>query len=148
MQFLVRKQADTSKGSVPDPNSDPDPPDPHVSSSKKSKKNLGPTVLWLLLDFLSLKNDVNVPSKRNEQKNFFKISLLFLSWRSMTKTVGTGSESGSGSADLDPDPDSHQNVMDSEHWRRDSYYNNGFVVFLPMRTSRPRRSRNSFRTLK
>ncbi len=28
------------------------------------------TVLWLLCDFLSLKNDVNVPSKRNMHKNF------------------------------------------------------------------------------
>jgi hypothetical protein len=42
-----------------------------------------PTVLRLLLEFLSLKNDVNlsypvltVPLKSNKQKNFFKISLL------------------------------------------------------------------------
>jgi hypothetical protein len=35
------------------------------------RKTLIPTVLWLLLDFLSLKNDVNVPSKSNKQKNFF-----------------------------------------------------------------------------
>jgi hypothetical protein len=30
-----------------------------------------PTVLLILFDFLSLKNDVNVPSKSNKQKNFF-----------------------------------------------------------------------------
>ncbi len=28
-----------------------------------------PTVLWLLYDFLSLKNYLNVPSKSNKQKN-------------------------------------------------------------------------------
>jgi hypothetical protein len=72
--------------SVPDPdsNSDPDPPDPHVfgppgsgsrftsqrygsgsgsfyHQAKIVRKTLIPTVLLLLLDFLSLKNDVNVP---------------------------------------------------------------------------------------
>ncbi len=39
--------------------------------AKIVRKTLIPTVLWLLLDFLSLKNDVNVPSKSNKQKNFF-----------------------------------------------------------------------------
>ncbi len=64
-------------GIVADPNPDPsDPyvfgPDPDwlVKVSKNSKKTLIPTALWLLFDFLSLKNDVNVPSKSNEQ-NFF-----------------------------------------------------------------------------
>jgi hypothetical protein len=43
---------------------DPDPlvrgmdPDPDLSSRKNCKKNLDPTVNLLLLDFLSLKNDV------------------------------------------------------------------------------------------
>ncbi len=35
-----------------------------------------PTVLWLLFDFLSLKNDVIVPSKSNKQKYFFFILFL------------------------------------------------------------------------
>ncbi len=77
------------------------------------------TVLWLLLDFLSLKNYryINVPSKSNKQKNFFKISFLLASWRIMTKIAGSGSESGSisqrhGSALPDPDP--HRNVRDPE----------------------------------
>jgi hypothetical protein len=51
-----------------------------------------------LFDFLSLKNDVNVPSKSN------------------TKKAGSGSGSISqrhGSADPYPDP--HQNVMDPQH---------------------------------
>ncbi len=63
---------------------DPDPlvrgMDPGQSSSKNSKKNLILTVLWLLFDFLSLKNDipVNVHSKSNKQKTFFK---LVFCWR-------------------------------------------------------------------
>ncbi len=40
-------------------------------------KTLIPTVLWLLFDFLSLRNDVNVPSKRNKQKNLWKITVVF-----------------------------------------------------------------------
>jgi hypothetical protein len=32
------------------------------------KKTLIPTVLWLLYDLLSLRNDVNLPSKSNKQK--------------------------------------------------------------------------------
>ncbi len=40
-----------------------------VSSSKNSKINFYSYYLWLLLDFLSLKNDVNVSSKSNKQKN-------------------------------------------------------------------------------
>ncbi len=119
--------------SVPDlePNPDPDPPDPHVfgppgsgsisqrygsgslyQQAKIVRKILIPTVLWLLLDFLSFKKDVNIPSKSNKKKN-----LLLASWRSMTKIAG--SRSGSicqrhGSAD--PDPDTHENVMDPEHY--------------------------------
>jgi hypothetical protein len=38
--------------------------------AKKVRKTLILTVLLLLLDFLSLKNDVNVPSKSHKQKNF------------------------------------------------------------------------------
>jgi hypothetical protein len=62
--------------SVPDPN--PDPPDPHVfgppgsgsfyQQAKIVRKPLIPTVC----DFLPLKNDVNVPSKSNKQKNLYK----------------------------------------------------------------------------
>ncbi len=75
---------------------DPDPPDPHVfgppgstshrcgsgsgsfyDQAKIVRKTLIRTVLWLLLDFLSLKNDVYVPSKSNKQKSFF----LSCQWR-------------------------------------------------------------------
>jgi hypothetical protein len=39
--------------------------------TKVVRKALIPNVLLLLFDFLSLKNDVNVPSKGKKQKNFF-----------------------------------------------------------------------------
>ncbi len=106
---------------------DPDPPDLHVfgppgsgsisqrygseSSSgsgsgsfydqaKIVRKILISTVLWPLLGFLSLKNNVKVPSKSNSRNTFLtKISFLLASWRSVTKRAGSGSESGFG-----PDP--------------------------------------------
>jgi hypothetical protein len=63
--------------SVPVPAPDPDPlvrgmnpaPDPSMiyHQAKIIRKTLIPTVLRLLLEFSSLKNDVNVPSKSNEQ---------------------------------------------------------------------------------
>ncbi len=37
-----------------------------------------PTVLWLFFDFLSLKNNVNVPSKSKNQAEFFKIIYFFV----------------------------------------------------------------------
>jgi hypothetical protein len=40
--------------------------------AKTVRKTLIPTVLGLLFDFLPLKDDVNVPSKSNKQKNFIK----------------------------------------------------------------------------
>jgi hypothetical protein len=43
--------------------------DPDPSSSKKSKKNLDSYCFVTSFGFLSLKNDVNVPSKSNKQKN-------------------------------------------------------------------------------
>jgi hypothetical protein len=52
-------------------------PDPLVrgmdlSSCKNSKTNLDSYCFVTLFDFLSLKNDVNVPTKSNKQKNFLK----------------------------------------------------------------------------
>ncbi len=60
---------------------------------------------YLPNDFLSSKNDVNVASRTNKQKNF-----LLQSWRSLTKIAGSASGSVSqryGSANPDP----YQNVM-------------------------------------
>ena len=89
-------------------------PDPLVRSgsfyyqAKIVRKTLIPTVLWLIFDFLSLKNYVNVPSKRNKQKT---------SLRSLTKIVKSvsASESASGSISQrygSADPDPYQNFID------------------------------------
>ncbi len=51
------------------------------NQAKIVRKTLIPTVLWLLYDFLSLKNYINVSSKSNKQKNYFKISFLLASWK-------------------------------------------------------------------
>jgi hypothetical protein len=48
-----------------DPAPDPDP----LSSYKNSKKTLDFYYFVTLFDFLSLKNDVNAPSKSNKQNN-------------------------------------------------------------------------------
>jgi hypothetical protein len=42
-----------------------------LSSCKNNKKNLESYYFVTLFDFLFLKNNVNVPSKSNKQKNFF-----------------------------------------------------------------------------
>ncbi len=115
--------------SVPDPN-----PDQHVfgpsgsicqrhgsgsfyHQAKIVRKTSIPTVLRLLFDFLSLKNDVNVPSKSNKQKNFFKISFLLASWRSMTKIAGSGSiQSEAWIRGSRSTPKKKKNVMETEHW--------------------------------
>ncbi len=56
-------------GSVADPD-----PDPHVFGPPGS----GSYYFVTLFDFLSLKNDLNLPSKSNKQ-NFFKVSFLLAS---------------------------------------------------------------------
>jgi hypothetical protein len=58
----------------PDPALDPDP-DPSII-----KKTLDSYYFVTLIDFFSLKNDVNVASKSNKQKKFFtKIRFLLAS---------------------------------------------------------------------
>jgi hypothetical protein len=63
--------------SLLDPDSDPllrgTDQDPSIIKQKIGRKTLIPTVLWILYDFLSLKNDVNVASKSNKHKNLEKI---------------------------------------------------------------------------
>ncbi len=77
-------------------------------SSKNSKKNIDSYCcdLWLLYDFLSLKNNVNEPSKSN---------FLWTSRRSLTKIAGSESRSiiqRYGSADPVP----RQNFTDPQHY--------------------------------
>ncbi len=59
-------------------------PDPSIIKQNKWEKTLTSTVLWLLYDFLSLKNNVNVPSKSNVLKNYnlFLVGMWYLlsSW--------------------------------------------------------------------
>jgi hypothetical protein len=55
------------RGMDPDPALDPDP-SIVISSCKNNKKNLESYYLVTLFDFLSLKNNLNVPSKSNKQK--------------------------------------------------------------------------------
>ncbi len=102
--------------------------------AKIVRKTLIPTVLWLLLEFLPLKNDVNVPSKSIKQKTFFKkIIFLLASWRSMTKITGSGSESGSISQRrgfVDPDP--NQNVMGQEHCFKLLFFGQVCLVLIPV----------------
>ncbi len=104
---------------------DPDPlvrdmdPDPDLIIKQYSKKTSIPTVLWILYNFFSLKNYVNVPQKVISKK------FLFTPWRSLTKITGYGSgswsESGSGSisqryGSVDPHPDPYQNFLYPQHW--------------------------------
>jgi hypothetical protein len=74
-----------------------------LSISKKLRKILTSIVLWLHYKFLSLKNDVNVLSKRYEHKNLREKLFLLPFWRSVTKRAESGAGSGSithGSKDL------------------------------------------------
>jgi hypothetical protein len=61
------------------------PPGSFCHEPKIVRKTLIPTVLWLLNDFLYLKNDVNVASKSNKQKNLGKNKLLVDILRSLAK---------------------------------------------------------------
>jgi hypothetical protein len=71
---MLKKKYSLILFSVPDPEPEPDPPDPHVfgppgSGSGSTGQRYGSGSFYHhLFDFLSLKNDVNVPSKSNKQK--------------------------------------------------------------------------------
>ncbi len=110
--------------------------------AKIVRKTLIPTVVWPFYDFLSLKNDVNVPSISINQINIEKYFLLPF-WISLTKIAGPGSESGSGSVSVSQsygsaDPDSSQNVTDPQHRIK-------VVKRTPLGLQRPASSKN-FRT--
>jgi|LakMenE01Jun11ns_1017448.scaffolds.fasta_scaffold9373929_2 hypothetical protein len=84
-------------------------PDPLVSGMdpvpsiivQKSKKNLGAYYFVTLLDFLSLKKDVNFASKSDKQKKWC-YKFVFC-WHGILNVN-----------DENPDPDKHKNVMDPE----------------------------------
>ncbi len=83
--------------------------------SKLVRKILIPTVLWLLYDFLSLKNDVNVVSKSNMQdgnkKLFFLLSFFCLLSYFLKLHLHHFSKIKS-----------HKEVTKQEEWRFFSYY--------------------------
>jgi hypothetical protein len=62
-----------------------------------------------------MKNDVNVHSNRNKQKNLEKICFCWHLERSMTKIAGSGSISQRHGS-VDPDPTPYQNVIDPQQW--------------------------------
>ncbi len=87
--------------------------------TKIIRKTLIPTVLLLLFYFVSLKNDVYVPSKSNKLENFnkkkFFVGLLKVNdenWRIRIRIQIHYSDAWISG--FDPDP--HQNVMDPQHW--------------------------------
>ncbi len=66
------------------------------SQSRNSKKTLIPTVLWLLFDFLSLKNDVNVPSESKKQKNILLVFVGVLTKNVMDPQLCSNRKGGGG----------------------------------------------------
>ncbi len=91
-------------------------PDPLI----RGKDPDPPTVFWLLYDFSSSKNYVNVASKStygSKQKELRKNNNFFLPyWKSLTRTAGSGAGSESDSQRYgSADPDTYQNVTDPQH---------------------------------
>ncbi len=76
--------------------------------AKIVRKLLISSIFWFLCEFLSVKNDVKVPSKSTviSQKTK-KFSCLLVSWRSLTKRAGSGAGF--------EDPDLYQNLTDPEN---------------------------------
>ncbi len=100
------------------------------SRSKKWRKTLIFTVFWLRYDFISLKNDVNVPSKRNKHKNVEKKKFcLLVSWRSLTKSARSASGSVSYKYGSE-DPDPYQYVTDAGSWTLDTGMAHGNCLFF------------------
>ncbi len=88
---------------------------PFYQQAEIVRKTWIPIVSWLLLDFLSLKNYVNVPLKSNKKKNLFFVGILKVNYensRIRDPDPGSGSISQRHGS---TDPDPHQNVMDPEH---------------------------------
>ncbi len=77
--------------------------------------------------FLSLKNDVNVPSKSNKQKKLCKIRFLLASWRSVTKNSRVRIQ--------DPDPlvtgvDPRIRIHPKMSWIRNTVFKYGYALHL------------------
>ncbi len=70
------------------------------------KKNFLATVLWFLYDFLSLKNDVTIPSKRNRHKNLNLREKKIVCWHL----------EGHWQKEQDPEPDTLVKVRIRGSW--------------------------------
>ncbi len=94
-------------------------PDPSYHQAKIVRKTLIPTVLWLLYDFLSLGNDVNVASKVTRRKT---LNFFLSSWRSLTKIAGSGAGSEFDSQSYGSAvPDPYHNVTDPQNWWKEHW---------------------------
>ncbi len=96
---------------------DPDPDlDPSINMEKKVRKILISTIfLNFFFDFLSVKTDVNVPSKSIRRKNLEKTLFLLPSCQPLLKKAGSR-ESGSVSQCYGyADPDPYQHATDPQH---------------------------------
>jgi hypothetical protein len=99
--------------SVPDPYLRLGLPDPDPSIIKQKWYGKKTLYFHFIVTSLSVKNDVNVPSKRNEQKNLGKKIYGLASGRSLMNRAGSVSvRQRYGTEDSDPD----QNVTNPEHW--------------------------------
>jgi hypothetical protein len=96
------------------------------STSKKwRRKTLISTILWLLYDLLSLKNDINVPSQRNKHKNFeefFVVVGVLKVTDEKSKRISIQRHWFEG-----PEPVLYQNASDLKHLSRIKIY--GFTFF-------------------
>jgi hypothetical protein len=87
------------------------------STSKKWKKKDFNFYCFerLLYDFLSLKNDVAVPSKSTKHKNLEK-KIFFVGSKVTTKSAGFKAGYSLRYGSEDSHPDRYQKITDPEHW--------------------------------
>ncbi len=139
---------------------DPDP-DPLVrgtvwirillSASKNSKKNLDSYCFVTLFLYCSFKNDVNLPSKSNKQKNFTK-NLFFVGNLMVNDNSRSGSESGSRSisqrqGSTDPDPLKCQGSATLVYSLQDLIFHVRYLYFLGKKTTNCRQRLKSLFSL-
>ncbi len=86
-----------------------------LSSCKNSTKNPDSWCFVTLFDFLSLKNDVNVPSKSISRKTVGILKVNDESSRIRIQDSDPNPNPDQLVRGMDPDP--HQNVMDPQHWK-------------------------------
>ncbi len=102
----------------PDPDLDPAlDPDPSINQQKYGENPAIWMFLWLLIGFLSLRNDVNVPTGSKKHKNLEKNGIFVVILKSTDEKRRNRIRNPVYGA-KDPDPDPSQNVTDPEHCRQ------------------------------